>query len=256
MALAIDIGNTNIVLGCFHGETIHFIARIATERNRTAEQYAAEIKSIIQLYDRDPKNIDGSIISSVVPPLTGVMKRAVEYITGKTPLIVTPTMESGVGIQIDDPNQLGSDLLVAAVASVNRYPLPQIIIDMGTATTFSVINKDGAFCGGSIMAGVGLSLNALTSGTAQLPAIDLSQPPKVCGTNTVDCMSSGVIYGAASMVDGMIDRLEEELGESCSIIATGGISKLIIPHCKHQNIILNDDLLLQGLADLYYKNKE
>ena len=254
MALAVDIGNTNIVLGCFHGDTIHFVARIATERNRTAEQYAAEIKSIIQLYDRDPKKVDGAIISSVVPPLTGVMKRAVEFVTGKTPMIVTPSMDSGVGIQIDEPNQLGADLLVAAAATVHRYPLPQIIIDMGTATTFSVINKEGAFCGGSIMAGVGLSLNALTNGTAQLPAIDLTQPPKVCGTNTVDCMSSGVIYGAASMVDGMIDRLEEELKEQYTVIATGGIAKLVVPHCKHE-ITLNDDLLLQGLADLYYRNK-
>ena len=255
MALAVDIGNTNIVLGCFHGDTIHFVARIATERNRTAEQYAAEIKSIIQLYDRDPKKVDGAIISSVVPPLTGVMKRAVEFVTGKTPMIVTPSMDSGVGIQIDEPNQLGADLLVAAAATVHRYPLPQIIIDMGTATTFSVINKEGAFCGGSILAGVGLSLNALTNGTAQLPAIDLTQPPKVCGTNTVDCMSSGVIYGAASMVDGMIDRLEEELKEQCTVIATGGIAKLVVPHCKHE-ITLNDDLLLQGLADLYYRNKK
>lgn len=254
MALAVDIGNTNIVLGCFHDDTIHFIARIATERNRTAEQYAAEIKSIIQLYDRDPKNVDGSIISSVVPPLTGVLKRAVEFVTGKTPLIVTPTMKSGVGVEIDDPNQLGADLLVAAVAGVKRYPLPQIIVDMGTATTFSVINKEGSFCGGSIMAGAALSLNALTNGTAQLPAIDLSQPPKVCGQNTVDCMSSGVIYGNAAMVDGMIDRLEEELGEKCTVIATGGIAKLIVPHCKH-DIVLNDNMLLQGLADLYYLNK-
>lgn len=255
MALAIDIGNSNIVLGCFHDDTIHFIARIATERNRTAEQYAAEMKSIIQLYDRDPKQIDGCIISSVVPPLTGVMKRAVERITGKTPLIVSPDMDSGIQIKIDDPSQLGADLLVAAVAAKKRYPLPQIIIDMGTATTFSVVNRQGDYLGGSIMAGVGLSLNALSSGTAQLPAIDLSNPKQACGSNTVDCMTSGVIYGSAAMVDGMIDRLNSELGENATVIATGGISKLIIPHCKH-NIILNDDLLLQGLADLYYKNKE
>ncbi|MBQ8599728.1 MAG: type III pantothenate kinase [Oscillospiraceae bacterium] len=253
MALAVDIGNTNIVLGCFHGDTIHFIARIATERNRTAEQYAAEIKSIIQLYDRDPKNIDGSIISSVVPPLTTVLKHAVERITGKTPMIVGPELESGVSVKIDEPSQLGADLLVAAVAAMKRYPLPQIIIDMGTATTFSVINKQGEYLGGSIMAGVGLALNALSSGTAQLPAIDLSKPKKACGSNTVDCMTSGVIYGNAAMVDGMIDRLEEELGEKATVIATGGISKLIIPHCNH-DVILNDDLLLQGLADLYYKN--
>lgn len=254
MALAIDIGNTNIVLGCFHGEKIDFIARIATERGRTVDQYAAEIKSIIQLYDKDPKNIEGSIISSVVPPLTTVLKRAVERITGKTPLVVGPELNSGVTVKIDDPNQLGADLLVAAVAGIKRYPLPQIIIDMGTATTFSVIDKEGAFLGGSILAGVNLSINALSGGTAQLPAIDLSNPKKACGSNTIDCMTSGAVYGSAAMVDGMIDRLSDELGETPTILATGGIAKLIVPHCKHKNILLNDDLLLQGLADLYYKN--
>ncbi len=254
MALAVDIGNTNIVLGCFHGERIDFIARIATERGRTAEQYAAEIKSIIQLYDKDPKNIDGSIISSVVPPLTTVLKNAVERITGKTPLVVSPQMDSGVTVAIDDPKQLGADLLVTAVAGIKRYPLPQIIIDMGTATTLSVLDKEGRFLGGSILAGVNLSLNALSGGTAQLPAIDLSNPKKACGSNTIDCMVSGAVYGNAAMIDGMIDRLNDELGEEATVIATGGIAKLIIPHCHHE-ITLNDDLLLQGLADLYYRNK-
>ena len=253
MALAIDIGNTNIVLGCFHGETIHFIARIATERNRTAEQYAAEIKSIIQLYDRDPKNIDGSIISSVVPPLTGVMKRAVEYITGKTPLIVTPTMESGVGIQIDDPNQLGADLLVAAVASVNRYPLPQIIIDMGTATTVGVVDETKTFIGGMIVPGVMVSLNALAGGTAQLPHISLDPPKHAIGRNTVECMQNGIIYHNAAGVDGMIERIEAQLGKKCTVVITGGLSTVIAPHCKHE-MIHDPELLLKGLMILYRKN--
>lgn len=255
MPLAIDIGNTNIVLGCFHEEKIEFIARIATERGRTAEQYAAEIKGIIQLYDKDPKNIEGSIISSVVPPLTTVLKNAVERITGKAPLIVGPGLKTGLNIRIDNPAQLGADLVVTAVAGIRRYSLPQIIIDMGTATTFSVISKKGEYLGGSILAGLNLSLNALSSGTAQLPAIDLSSPHRVCGTNTIDCMTSGAVYGSAAMVDGMIQRLSDELGETPVVIATGGISKLIIPHCQH-DIILNDDLLLQGLSDLYYKNKK
>ncbi len=254
MALAIDIGNTNIVLGCFHGDKIDFISRIATERGRTVDQYAAEIKTIIELYGKDPGNIDGSIISSVVPPLTTVLKKAVERITGKTPMVVSPQMDSGVKVLIDDPNQLGADMLVTAVAGIKRYPLPQIIIDMGTATTLSVIDKNGNFLGGSILSGVNLSLNALSGGTAQLPAIDLSNPKKACGSNTIDCMVSGAVYGNASMLDGMIDRLNSELGAEATVIATGGIAKLIIPHCKHE-IILNDDLLLQGLSDLYYKNK-
>ena len=255
MALAIDIGNTNIVLGCFHGDDIEFIARIATERNRTTEQYAAEIKGIIQLYDKDPKNIEGSIISSVVPPLTTVLKSAVERITGKVPLIVGPGLKTGLNIKIDNPAQLGSDLVVTAVAGIRQYPLPQIIIDMGTATTLSVINANGEYVGGVIAPGVNLSINALSAHAAQLPAIALSKPKKVYGTNTVDCMTSGAIYGNAAMVDGMIERITDELGQHPVVIATAGIAKAIVPYCKHQ-VLLNDDLLLQGLASLYYKNKK
>lgn len=255
MALAVDIGNTNIVLGCFHGEKIDFIARIATERGRTAEQYAAEIKSIIQLYDRDPKNIEGSIISSVVPPLTTVLKDAVTRITGKVPLVVDSSMDTGLNIKIDNPSELGADLIVTAVAAMDKYPLPQIVIDMGTATTMTVINSKGEFLGGAIMAGLNLSLNALTGRAAQLSAVDLSAPQKVCGSNTSDCLTSGAIYGNAAMIDGMIDRLSEELGEKPTVIATGGIANAVIPHCKHQ-IIHNDDLLLQGLSHLYYKHQK
>lgn len=255
MALAVDIGNTNIVLGCFHGEDFHFIARIATEQNRTAEQYAAEIKNIIQLYDREPKNIDGSIISSVVPQLTHVLKDAVTRITGKVPLIVDSSMDTGLNIKIDNPSELGADLIVAAVAAKEKYPLPQIVIDMGTATTMTVMNRNGEFLGGAIMAGLNLALNALTGRAAQLSAIGLQAPEKVCGSNTGDCLASGAIYGNAAMIDGMIDRLSEELGETPTVIATGGIANVVIPHCKH-DIIHNDDLLLQGLSHLYYKNQK
>ncbi len=255
MALAVDIGNTNIVLGCFHDDNIEFIARIATERTRTAEQYAAEIKGIIQLYDKDPRNIEGCIISSVVPPLTSVLKSAVERITGKVPMIVGPGLKTGLNIKIDNPAQLGSDLVVTAVAAIRQYPLPQIIIDMGTATTLSVINTEAEYVGGVIIPGVNLSLTALSAHAAQLPAIAIGKPKKIYGSNTVDCMTSGAVYGSAAMVDGMIERITEELGQHPVVIATGGIAKAIVPYCKHQ-VLLNEDLLLQGLATLYYKNKK
>ena len=256
MLLTIDIGNSNVVIGCLNEEyeTIKQF-RMVTDLKKTEDEYAAGMQAILLHNGIDGKKFSGAIICSVVPPLTDIFKIAVERLTGCNALVVGTGVKTGLSIMIENPASLGSDLVAVSVAAMVEYPLPAIVIDMGTATTFSVINKEGAFCGGSIMAGVGLSLNALTNGTAQLPAIDLTQPPKVCGTNTVDCMSSGVIYGAASMVDGMIDRLEEELKEQCTVIATGGIAKLVVPHCKHE-ITLNDDLLLQGLADLYYRNKK
>ncbi len=253
MALAVDIGNTNIVLGCFHGDKIEFVARIATELNKTEEQYAAEVKSIIQLYDKDPKKIEGAIISSVVPPLSNVLKNAVARITGKTPMVVEPGLKTGLNIKIDNPAQLGSDLVVTAVAGINHYPLPQVIIDMGTATTFSVINQKGEYLGGLILPGVNLSLRALSGMTAQLPSIGLTVPKNVIGSNTIDCMNSGVVNGNAAMIYGLVQRIAEELGQQPTVVATGGIAKAIVPYCKTE-ITLNDNLLLEGLAILYYKN--
>lgn len=253
MPLAIDIGNTNIVLGCFHGSEIEFVARIATELNKTEEQYAAELKSVIELYDKDPKKIEGTIISSVVPPLSGILKNAVARITGKTPMMVGPGLKTGLNIKIDNPAQLGSDLVVTAVACVNRYPLPQVVIDMGTASTFSVISDKAEYLGGLILPGVNISLQALSGKTAQLPSIGLTNPKSVIGKNTIDCMNSGAVNGTAAMVDGIIHRIANELGQKPTVIATGGVAKAIVPYCETE-IILNDDLLLEGLAILYYKN--
>lgn len=253
MILAIDIGNTNVVIGGFENDRIEFTARVATDVRRTEEQYAVEIHQILHLYGYSAKEMEGSIISSVVPPLTTVMKTALRKITGKKPLVVGPGLKTGLNIKLDNPASLGADRVADTVAAVSEYPLPLMVVDMGTATTMSVINEREEFIGGAIMPGLLLSLEALSSRASLLPQIDLISPRSVIGRNTVDAMDSGIIYGAASMLDGMIDRIQEELGQPVQVVATGGLSKKVTPYCRHP-ITQDPNLLLKGLRILYYKN--
>ncbi|MBR4319823.1 MAG: type III pantothenate kinase [Oscillospiraceae bacterium] len=255
MLLAIDVGNTNIVLGCFDEKNqILFRERLSTNQSATALEYVSGIKMALEMHDIDKNLIDDAIISSVVPSVTATLKEAVIKYTGKKPMVVGAGIKTGLNIVIDNPAQLGADLVVDAVAGLDEYPVPQIIIDMGTATTLSVINAKKQYIGGVIMTGMAVSMNALADKTSQLPKISFEAPKKVIGSNTVDCMKSGIMYATASSLDGMISRIEEELGESCTVIATGGLSGLVIPLCK-KNIILDDDLLLKGLSLIYQKNK-
>lgn len=254
MLLAIDIGNSNIVLGCFDGEKILFRERVSTNQQATDLEYATRIRMAFDMYDIDKNQITEAIISSVVPSLTATLRQAVRKYTGCEAMVVAPGMKTGLSIVIDNPAQLGSDLVVNAVAGIQEYALPLIIIDMGTATTLSVIDKQKRYVGGIIMTGVAVSTNALVQRTAQLPKIAYEAPPTVIGTNTIDCMKSGVMYANASALDGMIERIEEELGEVCTVVATGGLAGVITPLCKRE-IILDDDLLLKGLYLIYQKNK-
>ena len=253
MILAIDIGNSHIVLGCIDSDNILFEARMATDRIRTSDQYCADLKSLLELYEVDLTKIEGTIISSVVPPVLNAITEAVRKLIDKRCFIVGPGLKTGLNIRIDNPAEVGSDLIVAAVAGMKEYGTPLIIIDMGTATTFSVVDRDKAYLGGAICPGVMISLDALTSRTAQLPGIGLNIPKRVVGKNTVDCMQSGLLYGTAAMLDGMIDRTEAELGYSTTVLATGGLSKFILPLCKRK-IIYDGDLLLKGLNIIYKLN--
>lgn len=254
MILAIDIGNTNIVLGCMEGSRIVVEARMATDLVKTSDQYCVELKSLLRLYEVDLAAIEGVIISSVVPPVLNSCKTAVRKLTGKTPMVVGPGIKTGLNIQMENPAQIGSDLIVAAVAALSRFAPPLIIIDMGTATTITAIDKTGAYVGGCISPGPKLSAEALSSRTAQLPAISLESPKHAIGKNTVEAMRSGVMLGSACMVDGMIDRLEQELGQKATVIATGGIARFVLPMCRRE-IIYDRDLLLKGLAALYENNR-
>ncbi len=254
MLLAIDIGNTNIVLGCIRDDEIIFKARIATDRLRTSDQYGVEIKNMLEAFGVSKEEIADCIISSVVPPVFNSVNTGVQKVIGKKPMVVGPGLKTGLNIHMDIPSQVGSDLIVAAVAALAEYPAPLVLIDMGTATTIEVIEPDNVFEGGLIFPGMMVSLNSLTSNTAQLPGISLDKPRHVVGKNTVDCMRSGMMYGTAAMLDGLIDRIAEELGHESTVIATGGLAQFVVPLCKH-NMILEKDLLLKGLNILYKKNK-
>lgn len=253
MILAIDVGNSNIVLGAYDQDTLLFTLRISSDTGKTSDELAVNIKSVLTLHNMTPDQIEGAIISSVVPQLTYTLKEAVTILTGKAPFIVEPGIKTGINIRIDNPAQLGSDLLVDSVAAAAFYPLPAIVIDMGTATTLSVVDENAVMVGGAIFPGVKVSANALAGNTAQLPHIGIQPPKKAIGTNTVDCMQSGMVFGTASMLDGMIERFEAELGKKCTIIATGGLSEEICKHTKRE-IIYNPNLMLEGLKVIYDKN--
>ena len=254
MILAIDIGNTNIVLGCMEHDRILVEARMATDLLKTSDQYCVELKNLLNLYKVDLQAIEGVIISSVVPPVLNSCRTAVRKLTGKTPMIVGPGIRTGLNIQMENPAQIGSDLIVAAVAALSRFEPPLIIIDMGTATTMTVIDREARVLGGAIIPGVGISLEALASGTSQLPHISLDAPKKCISTDTVEAMRSGSVFGTAAMLDGMIERMEAELGEPAAVIATGGLGGCIIPYCRRE-ITYDKNLLLNGLWALYQKNK-
>ena len=252
MILALDVGNTNIVIGCIDDGKIIFDGRLATNSAKTDMELAVLLKNILTLNKIEISALEGSIISSVVPPINQALKNAVKLVTGKEPITISDC--EGLKVDLDDPTQLGNDLIVGAVTVLNDFKPPVIMIDMGTATTIFVIDKTGTYIGGAIVPGLMVSQNALTKTTSLLPSISLEAPKSVIGRNTIDAMQSGAIFGYASMIDGMIDKIESELGETSTIVATGGLSKCIIENCKH-NIIYDKDLLLRGLWLIYQKHK-
>ena len=255
MILGIDVGNTNVVLGILEDGKILKTVRMRTESGATSAEHAIKISDLLHFMGVKPENIEGSIISSVVPPATENIAEALWGLTGKKALVVGPGMKTGLNVRIDDPGTLGADLVVGAVAAIAFYATPAIVIDMGTATTITVIDGRNSFRGGAILPGVKLSFSALVSGTSLLPDIYIEKPDRCIGTNTVDCMRSGAVLGTASMIDGMVDRMEEELDEQCTIVATGGLASSVVT-CCHHNIVCDDDLLLKGLWILYQKNRK
>lgn len=254
MILAIDIGNTNIVIGCCADGQVIFRERVSTNPTATVLEYAAMLKMAFDMNREDITAVDGAILSSVVPAVTLTMRDAVHKYLHLTPLVVGPGIKTGLNIQMENPAQIGSDLIVAAVAALSRFTPPLIIVDMGTATTMTAIDKTGTYVGGCISPGPKISAEALSARTAQLPAISLESPKKAIGKNTIDAMRSGVMLGSACMVDGMIDRIDAELGGGATVVATGGIARFILPMCRRK-IIYDRNLLLKGLVILYENNR-
>lgn len=254
MILTVDIGNTNIKVGAWDGDELVFVSRLQTNTLRTQDEYAINLLDIFRLNDCNHAQFDGAILSSVVPPLSLPLKAAVRAVLQTRRVhLVSPGLRTGLNIKIDDPATLGGDMVCAAVAAIGKYPLPCIIISLGTAITMSAVDKDGMYLGCSVNPGIGISMEALSDRTAQLPHISLDKPGAVIGPNTIDAMKSGAIYGTASMLDGMIDRMQEELEGEVTVAACGGIAPYIVTHCRHK-ILVDDSLVLEGLKMIYHKN--
>ena len=255
MILTIDIGNSNIVIGGVEKEEILFEARLRTESTKTSDQYCVDLKILLDVYGIASDRIEGAIIASVVPQVLNSFQTAIKKLTGKNSLVVGPGLKTGLNILLENPSQTGADLVVGCVAALREHKPPMIIVDMGTATTMVVLDKNGALIGGCICPGVKISMDALTEKTALLPGLQLDQPKRAIGRNTIDCMRSGIMMGTASMLDGMVERMEAELGSKATVIATGGIGKFITPLCRTP-MIYDKDLLVKGLATLYRENKK
>lgn len=255
MILAIDIGNSNVVIGCLdeNNQTIKQF-RMVTDLKKTEDEYASGMRTILEYNDVDCDGFDGAIICSVVPPLTETFRTAVRNVTGHRALVVGAGLKTGLNIMIENPASLGSDLVAVSVGAMVDYPLPVIVLDMGTATTITVVDDGNKFLGGAIVPGVALSINALSSGTSLLQKVPIDAPDKCICTTTTQCMQSGAVYGNASMIDGMIERFEMELGRKATVVATGGVASKIIPYCRRE-VIYDENLLLRGLGMLYKKNK-
>lgn len=253
MILAIDVGNTNIVLGVLDGEELVCSGRLSTNVNETDIEYSMKIKTFLDV--KNITEVEGAVISSVVPALVRTLKKAVRLVCDVEALVVGPGIKTGLNIKLDNPAEMGADLVVGDVAVINKYPLPAILFDIGTATTASVIDKNGAHLGGAIMCGVKTAINSLSKGTAQLPQIDISAPSRIIGANTIDAMKCGSVIGTAAMIEGMVERFEEELGEKATVIITGGLGNAIAKVLRI-DVTVDENLLLDGLRIIYEKNKK
>lgn len=254
MILTVDIGNSNIVIGGVNGDTIVFEARLRTDATKTSDEYCVDLKSLLDIYGISVGQMEGAIIGSVVPQVLNSFRTAIKKLTGHDSLVVGPGLKTGLNILLENPGQMGADLVLADVAALREHKPPLIVIDMGTATTISVLDQNGAHIGGCICPGVRISMDALTERAALLPGLQLDKPKRVIGRNTVDAMRSGIMQGTACMIDGMVARMEEELGCKTTVIATGGIAKFVLPLCRTP-IIYDKDLIIKGLAALYRDNK-
>ena len=253
MLLTIDIGNSNIVFSLSGSE--RKLHRLETMPDRSAEEYLPQVAELFSREKVDLSVVDGAVLCSVVPELVPVMSRVTRELTGLTPYVISPASESGLTLAIAEADTLGADILAADAAAAAEYPLPAIIYDMGTATTVTVVDKDRRYIGGVILPGVRLGINALFSGTAQLPSVPVQAPPRaICGT-ALESIQSGAVFGAAAMMDGLADRFEAELGEKCTLIATGGLAGCIVPHCR-RDFIYDESLLLRGMELIYRLNCE
>lgn len=254
MIITADIGNSNITVGGFENGDLNFVFRISTVTGRTSNEYASLLVNSVLLNFKRSITVDGACISSVVPPLTSVFSDAIKLAFDcKEVICLAPGVKTGVTIHCDDPSSVGADIISACAAVSNIYSKHAIIVDFGTVTKITLMKKDSIFSGVSFMPGITIGLKAMSSETAQLPYVGLENALSPLGKNTIDSIKAGAIFGNASMVDGMIDRICETEGEDYPIYATGGLAGFIVPHCKH-NLVNDENLILKGLLFIYQKN--
>src|SRR5262252_5587875 len=245
MLLVLDVGNTNTVLGVFaraakvHGEQLpageaHYgllVAhwRVGTNPSHTVDEYGVLFRNLFAMANLEPAGIHGIVISSVVPPLDSTLRQVCERYFSTKPLFIEPGVKTGMPVQYDNPSEVGADRIVNAVAAFEKYGGPCVVVDFGTATTFDCVTPKGEYMGGVICPGIQISADALFQRAAKLPRVEIARPPRVVGRNTQHSMQSGIVYGYVALVDGLVDRLVEELGFTCGVVATGGLARLIAP---------------------------
>ena len=254
MLLTADVGNTNIKLGIFENDVLKYKLRFSTDDKKTSDEFAVQLYTFFEIYDIDYHQITGSIVSSVVPKVTQPLTDAIQIVMGVRSLVIGPGLKTGMDLKIDRPETLGGDIVCGCVGAYEKFGGPVIVVFMGTATVIAYVDENCAYYGGIIAPGVGISLDALSSRGALLPAVDLKAPKSVIRTNTVDCMRSGVMFGTACMLDGMIDKFTAEAGKECKIIATGGLAPQMIENCAH-DILFDENIILDGLNEIYKKNR-
>lgn len=255
MLLAIDVGNTNLTIGVFNGRRRLHQWRAATKRSRTADEYTVLLSRFLRVAGLSPEQISGCVISSVVPPVTAECVLMSRRFLRTEPLVVEPGVHTGMRICYDNPAQLGADRVVDAVGARERYGVPVIVIDFGTATTFNVVDGDGNYRGGAIAPGIAVAVEALASAAAQLPRIPLAFPPQVTATNTIEAMQSGILFGYLGLIEGMVRRLKDEWGAEATVVATGGLADIIAGHTDAIDVV-DQDLTLEGLRVIWELNRD
>jgi|FLYL01.1.fsa_nt_gi type III pantothenate kinase len=250
MLLVIDVGNTHTVLGLYQGTELVQRWRLSTQPHRTADEHRLLLEAVLARYPRP----EGAALSSVVPPAATALRAALAAMVDGPLVVVGPGVRTGMALQIDNPREVGADRVVNAIGAVARFGAPVVVVDFGTATTVDLVGDDGAYRGGAIAPGVEVAAEALVEHTAALRRVELSPPAAAVGRNTVEAIQSGLVYGYAALVDGLVERIvtEEQLG-SPPLVATGGLAEVIVPVCRHR-MVIDDELTLRGLRIVYQRN--